>query len=263
MTGPKEPKEKAMNRIGVTILNPEVFTNMRNNMAFAARVTQKGHLSAEGLDKEPSEQFIKNMCSMPHPTLQKFDLINVMFHGVSRRFLAQITRHQDMKFASSSFRYGNHSEADFVVPYEIITQPNIVSHYKAACISALSAYKNAVDTIGNDAAGYLLPSSTRVNLMASATPFQWKHVISQRICNRCGHEIRYTMLMLWEMLYDSDPIIFAPETTSADCMKAGTICTEGKMRCPLGYLSSKSLPKDILDHDYRPHFPGRKPKGGN
>ena len=42
--------------------------------------------------------------------------------GASRRFLAQITRHQnEVKFMSASLQYSNYTgQADFAVPYEIL-----------------------------------------------------------------------------------------------------------------------------------------------
>ena len=43
------------------------------------------------------------MGALPHPTIQKFAVITVAIVGASRRFLAQITRHQnEVKFMSAS-----------------------------------------------------------------------------------------------------------------------------------------------------------------
>ena len=68
---------------------------------------------------------VRNMGSLPHPTIQKFSVITVAVVGASRRFLSQITRHQnEVKFTSASLQYSNYSgEAGFVKPYEILTAP--------------------------------------------------------------------------------------------------------------------------------------------
>ena len=65
------------------------------------------------------------MGALPHPTIQKFAVITVAIVGASRRFLAQITRHQnEVKFMSASLQYSNYTgQADFAVPYSIMTAP--------------------------------------------------------------------------------------------------------------------------------------------
>ena len=75
------------------------------NMVFAARLTQQGHKIAsmddlmELYEKSFSVQTVAAMGALPHPTIQKFAVITVAIVGASRRFLAQITRHQnEVKF---------------------------------------------------------------------------------------------------------------------------------------------------------------------
>ena len=103
-------------------------------MVFAARLTQRGHKIATMDDlqalyeKSFSENTVAAISSLPHPTVQKFAVITVAVVGASRRFLAQITRHQnEVKFMSASLQYSNYTgQADFVVPYEILTAPATV-----------------------------------------------------------------------------------------------------------------------------------------
>ena len=52
-------------------------------------------------------------------------------------------------------------------------------------------YNNLVKLVGRDAAGYAMPQGLRNVLLISATPYQWKHMISQRICNRNTLETQY------------------------------------------------------------------------
>ena len=59
---------------------------------------------------------------LPHTTIQKFGIINIVVVGASRRFLAQITRHQnEVKYMSGSLQYSDYSEVeDFVIPYDLM-----------------------------------------------------------------------------------------------------------------------------------------------
>ena len=117
-----------MDKIKVAILNPTAISEAEKMMVCAARLTQRGHTVKDLsdflalYDKEYTEKTAKAMTQLPHPTIQKFAVINAVIVGASRRFLAQITRHQnEVKFMSASLQYSDYSnEADFVVPYELL-----------------------------------------------------------------------------------------------------------------------------------------------
>ena len=98
-----------MKKIETKVLNPEVVAEAEKMMVCAARLTQRGHKIKNLNDfmslynQEYKPETIKAMSRLPHPTIQKFGAINVIVVGASRRFLAQITRHQnEVKFMSAS-----------------------------------------------------------------------------------------------------------------------------------------------------------------
>lgn len=149
---------------------------------------------------------------------------------------------------SASLQYSDYSnEADFVVPYELLDSQMRFS-YLSQCQDAMRKYKLLVEYgADNDSAGYLAPQGLRNVLIISATPYQWKHMISQRTCRRNTAETRYVMLRLWEELYELAPALFSPETTGPFCMKGK--CLEGKMACGAP-LASDLTPHDILERDF-------------
>jgi thymidylate synthase (FAD) len=251
-----------MDKIEFGLLNiNDITATNRAMMKFSANLCQHGHewKELDGLNIQPgSDNFVDTIVHMPHPTLQKFTLINMIVRGASRRFLAQITRHQDCKFMSSSFHYGDHSDdASFVTPYKLLgndVDPKRLYQYNWSNQQALTTYREMVNEFGTDEAAYALPNATRTTLMISATPFQWKHMISQRTCRRNCNEIRYVMLRLWGMLYELDPIMFQPDVTGPDCQQSR--CKEGKMSCcrrldpdlnPFGILAA-DFPKLVEDN---------------
>ena len=73
-------------------------------MVFTARLTQRGHLihNMEDLVRLYNSSFtndtVRNMGSLPHPTIQKFTVITVAVVGASRKFLSKITRKQCVLF---------------------------------------------------------------------------------------------------------------------------------------------------------------------
>ena len=225
-----------MNRIETKILNCSAVSEAEKAMVFAARLTQRGHLihNMEDLiqlhDRSFTKDTIKNMGQLPHPTIQKFAVITVAIVGASRRFLSQITRHQnEVKFMSASLQYSNYSgQADFVKPYEILAAPSAVQKlYETSFLSDINYYGQLCKTgIGHDSAGYLTPQALRNVLLISATPYQWKHMIGQRSCRRNTDEMRIVILKIWKDLYDLSPALFLPELTGPFCQRGK--CLEGK-----------------------------------
>jgi thymidylate synthase (FAD) len=254
-----------MHKIEVGLLNFRPDEN-RLLMNLAASISQHGHKVTKITDlgdpkftSLPSDKKVRRLVNLPHPTLQKFKSIEILFIGVSRRFLAQITRHQnEIKFMSSSFQYGDHSsDADFVTPIEVSRAPHDVYElYEKAMLEDFEDYNELVCQIGRDAAGYLMPQATRCTIMASATAYEWKHIIRQRTCKRNTPEMRYVMLNAWANLYSLDPEFFSPETTGPMCIGEG--CNEGKMSCKGPYIGSKCTPTDILEEEFSDILPKKK-----
>lgn len=226
-------------------------------MVFAARLTQRGHRIATMDDlmalyeKSFSNATVAAISGLPHPTVQKFALITIAVVGASRRFLAQITRHQnEVKFMSASLQYSNYTgQADFAVPYEVLTAPKAIQGmYLESCKSDMDYYEELCAAgIGHDAAGYATPQGLRNVLIISATPYQWKHMIGQRVCRRNTDETRIVLLKIWKELYRFSPVLFAPDLTGPFCQQDK--CLEGKMTCSKR-LDADMTPEDILKADY-------------
>ena len=117
-----------MKKIEVKILNPDSIDEAEKMMVCAARLTQRGHQITclkdfmDLYESSYQRSTVERLVKLPHPTIQKFGIINVVIVGASRRFLAQITRHQnEVKYMSASLQYSDYSGVDdFVVPYDII-----------------------------------------------------------------------------------------------------------------------------------------------
>lgn len=226
-------------------------------MVFAARLTQRGHRIATMDDlmalyeKSFRDATVAAISGLPHPTVQKFALITVAIVGASRRFLAQITRHQnEVKFMSASLQYSNYTgQADFAMPYEVLTAPKAIQEiYLESCRSDMDCYEELCAAgIGHDAAGYATPQGLRNVLLISATPYQWKHIIGQRVCRRNTDETRIVLLKIWQELYTLSPSLFAPVLTGPFCQQDK--CLEGKMTCGKK-LNGDMTPEDILKADY-------------
>ena len=188
-----------------------------------------------------------NLVKLPHPTIQKFGIINVVVVGASRRFLAQITRHQnEVKYMSASLQYSDYSGVeDFVIPYDLMGTGQ-EEGYLRQCSMAMKNYQEMIRSgVDNDSAGYCAPQGMRNILLISATPYQWKHMIRQRTCRRNTKETRYVMLKIWEQLLEQNRELFS--YCGPFCMNGG--CEEGKMTCGKS-IPPQMLPTDIIRVDF-------------
>ena len=246
-----------MDHIETAILNCYGIREAEQNMVFAARLTQHGHTIRNMADlmelyhQSYSKKTVENIAGLPHPTVQKFMVITVAVVGASRRFLAQITRHQnEVKYMSASLQYSNYSgHAAFAIPYEIMKSETAIQElYKESCQSDIDNYEKLCQSgIGHDTAGYATPQGLRNVLIISATPYQWKHMIGQRTCRRNTDETRIVMLSIWKKPYHLSPILFAPDLTGPFCQRGS--CMEKQMSCQKP-ISGLWTPEEILQNDY-------------
>ena len=236
-----------MKKIEVKILNPESIDQAEKLMVCAARLTQRGHQISclddfmDLYEKPYQRSTVANLVKLPHPTIQKFGIINVVVVGASRRFLAQITRHQnEVKYMSASLQYSDYSGVeDFVIPYDLMGTGQ-EEGYLRQCSMAMKNYQEMIRLgVDNDSAGYCAPQGMRNILLISATPYQWKHMIRQRTCRRNTKETRYVMVKIWEQLLEQNRELFSD--CGPFCMNGG--CEEGKMTC------GKSVPPQMLPTD--------------
>lgn len=243
-----------MKKIEVKILNPESIDQVEKLMVCAARLTQRGHQISclndfmDLYEKPYQRATVANLIKLPHPTIQKFGIINVVIVGASRRFLAQITRHQnEVKYMSASLQYSDYSGVeDFVVPYDLMGTGQEAEYLKQCSISMKNYQELIKAGVDNDSAGYCAPQGMRNILLISATPYQWKHMIHQRVCRRNTKETRYVMLKIWEQLMSQNAEMFSD--CGPFCMNGG--CREERMTC------GRCIPQDMSPTDIiRVDFP--------
>ena len=253
-----------MDKIEVKVLNPEAAAFGEKMMVCGARMTQRGHniKTMDDFMELYNRSYLDStrdaMIKLPHANIQRFAQIAVVVVGASRRFLAQITRHQDdVHFISASLQYSDYSDnAAFCIPYELIQKDYLhmgqaafqegyyVSNYLASQKQAMAEYERAIKQgVDNDSAGYMMPRGLRNVLIIAATPWQWKHIISQRICQRNTPETAYVLNLIWEQLW---PLSAMFHNCGPDCMQPGG-CREGKMSCG-GLYNTQAVQQYAAEH---------------
>lgn len=87
-----------MKKIEVKILNPESIDQAEKLMVCAARLTQRGHQISclddfmDLYEKPYQRSTVANLVKLPHPTIQKFGIINVVVVGASREEIMEAAK---------------------------------------------------------------------------------------------------------------------------------------------------------------------------
>ena len=223
-----------MKNIEVILLSDYGIRDAERMMLVGASLTQKGHEISNGYDLlnlydlPIDRKRVKRLTGLPHPALQKLGAVDVAIVGLSRRALAQITRHQnEIKFIAGSLQYSDYSRAQkFVMPPGLTEEQAtlLAATYKEAA----TVYDEMIEAgADRDAAGYAMPQGFRTSLLMSATPYQLKHMIRLRTCRRNTPEVRYIFLKLYEALMAEAPELF--EDALPPCVYGK--CPEGRMSC--------------------------------
>ena len=206
----------------------------------------------QGLTPEKTASFVRMLGELGHASPIEHASFTFGVEGVSRAFLAQITRHRIASFSVKSQRYVNEKDFCFVVPPEIDAIPEAKAEFLAAMeedrrhyerLSALLTEKHRADLIAagkdekaaaraaakmsNEDARFVLPNACETKMICTFNARELLHFFSLRCCCRAQWEIRCVADQMLELVKTVAPDIFADAGPS--CVRGA--CSEGKMSC--------------------------------
>lgn len=220
----------------------------RARIGAAFRLTQRGNMitsiddMGDLLKSDLNNSDISKFTKFNHNVPQKFATITVAIYGVSRRFLAQITKHHEAVIVSTSLQYTKYGkDMSYVVPYDILNT-DLQQTFLFHCYDNFELYQQLCEKVGHDQAAYMLPEATRCCLFMSATVPVWQHILQQRICKRNTLETRYVALLILKMFQEEFEDLF-PNNKIRPC------CNEFNLSCKNPY-DELVIAKDILLQDF-------------
>ena len=192
-------------------------------------------------------QFIFKLKTMSHMSPFEHASFTFGIDGVSRVLLAQLTRHRVASFSVQSQRYVKYDTKKvdfsdlFEIPGCIIEGPEeVFDSYMEALDEIASAYENLVavlqenglsETEATENARYILPGSTKTNLIMTMNARELMHFFQLRCCNRAQEEIRQLAWTMLRLLQENYPTIFSD--CGPNCLTDK--CKEGSMCCGKPY----------------------------
>ena len=89
----------------------------------------------ESISQERAEQFVEMLAGFGHESPVEHVTFTFGIEGVSRSFLAQVTRHRIASFSVQSQRYVREAQFSYVVPPEIAARPEAKALYVKITLS--------------------------------------------------------------------------------------------------------------------------------
>jgi thymidylate synthase (FAD) len=179
-------------------------------------------------------RFIAMLYERGHLSTFEHAVFTFGIEGVSRAFLAQITRHRIASFSVQSQRYVNKGGVfNYVVPPAVkALGAEAEAEYARQMEEAHAHYKEWQSRLGtgekgNEDARFVLPNAAETKLIITMNARELLHFFSLRCCNRAQWEIRE---VAWQMLSAdaaAAPALFAK--AGPPCLFGA--CGEGKMSC--------------------------------
>lgn len=151
-----------------------------------------------------------------HWSIAEHATATLYFTGVSRAFLAELTRHRHLSFSVESQRFINANDANFVMP------PAIREHDMAAhrdfigraeeCLADYRVTQVRLDHLPkkqrNEAARALLPNAVETRMVVTGNLRAWHEVIHRRTQPDADAEMQEVMRLAAKQLHTVSPIIF-------------------------------------------------------
>lgn len=199
----------------------------------------------DGLTDEKVANFLEKLSNLGHASPLEHASFTFGIEGVSRSFLAQISRHRIASFSVQSQRYVDMDNADHVIPKEIYDASySAIRLYEESVKNSFNNYNELKEELtkkyiaegmkespakkkAQEDARYLLPEACCTRMIVTMNARELNHFFNLRCCNRASREIREVAEEMLKLVYPVAPHLFKSAGPSCVC----GVCPEGNMSC--------------------------------
>jgi len=205
----------------------------------------------DGLTDEKVASFVDMLAEIGHESPIEHASFTFGIEGVSRAFLAQITRHRLASYSVQSQRYVKEAQFEFVTPPAVAENPEALAAFNEAMESCQKYYdqiaavlkegyvkenlakgmdeksaNRAAEKKAIEDARFVLPNACDTKMVVTMNARSLHNFFRHRCCNRAQWEIRDVADQMLKLCLEVAPHLFAG---------AGPSCVKGK--CPEGNMS--------------------------
>ncbi len=206
----------------------------------------------DGLDNEKAASFVEMLSDLGHESPTEHASFTFGIEGVSRSFLAQITRHRIASYSVKSQRYVSEGCFEYVTPPEVAGDCETLKIYEESMKAAQEAYDKITEVLmakhmkaflaeGKDEktaarmaqkkaiedARFVLPNACETKMVVTMNTRSLLNFFRHRCCTRAQWEIRDVADQMLRLVNEVAPELF--KKAGPPCV-AGP-CPEGKMSC--------------------------------
>lgn len=206
----------------------------------------------DGLTEEKVTSFVDMLSEIGHESPIEHASFTFGIEGVSRAFLAQITRHRIASYSVKSQRYVNEGCFEYVTPPEIEEDEEALEMYNESMRLAQKCYDKLAEILtekhkkdflneGKDEktalrlaskkaiedARFVLPNACETKMVVTMNARSLLNFFRHRCCNRAQWEIREVANQMLALVKEVAPEIF--KKAGPPCLNGS--CPEGKMSC--------------------------------
>lgn len=155
-----------------------------------------------------------------HWSIAEHATATLYFTGVSRAFLAELTRHRHLSFSVESQRFINANDTNIVLPPAVHNAPaQLQEDYRLTAEEAVVDYiimQRQLDNLPkkqrNEASRGLLPNCAETRMVVTGNLRAWHEVIERRTQPDADAEMQEVMRLAKDALHAVSPIIFPQES---------------------------------------------------
>ena len=206
----------------------------------------------DGLTDEKAADFVEMLSEIGHESPIEHASFTFGIEGVSRAFLAQITRHRMASYSVKSQRYVKEGAFEFVTPPEVAADAEALGVYEESMRMAQEAYDKIAEILtekhtktfiaeGKDEktaarlaskkaiedARFVLPNACETKMVVTMNARSLHNFFRHRCCNRAQWEIRSVANQMLALVTEVAPNLF--KKAGPPCLYGA--CPEGKMSC--------------------------------
>ena len=206
----------------------------------------------EGLTPEKTAAFLQRLQDVGHASPIEHASFTFGVEGVSRTFLAQVTRHRIASFSVQSQRYVKENGFEFVLPPEIAAVPEAKEEFLRAMEEDQKHYERLTELLKErhvkaflaagetekaaarkaekkaiEDARFVLPNACTTKMICTMNARSLLNFFSHRCCNRAQWEIRELATQMLKEVKAVAAHLF--EKAGPPCLRGA--CPEGKMSC--------------------------------
>ncbi|MGN0584544.1 MAG: FAD-dependent thymidylate synthase [Ruminococcus sp.] len=206
----------------------------------------------DNMSDEKAEQFVDMLAGFGHESPVEHVTFTFGIEGVSRAFLAQVTRHRIASFSVQSQRYVKQDHFEFITPPAIAEDEEAAAIYQKSMDNAINAYlelsdrlqekyipellaqgmsekaaRSKAEKMAIEDARFVLPNACETKMVLTMNVRSLRNFFRLRCCNRAQWEIRAVAEEMLKLCCKAAPALFRTAGPSCCCGP----CTEGKMSC--------------------------------